>query len=40
VAKDPERCPYKVVFGDAEREKAEIGTDVDRDERESELPPG
>jgi DNA-binding MarR family transcriptional regulator len=30
VGKDSERCPYKVVFGDGERVKEEIDTDVDR----------
>jgi hypothetical protein len=39
VAKAPERCPYKVVFGDAEPLKAKIGTDVDRARAERLITP-
>ena len=38
VAKDPERCPYRVVFGDAERVKAEVKADVERQHGKTSQP--
>lgn len=38
VAKDPERCPYRVVFGDPESVNVEVNADVERQHSKASQP--